>query len=109
MTHTTTTEAVGLAAPSGVDGAGGAYGLPAPRVTATGIGPLVAPVLAGRDAGVSEAPCSVPEPAVVTGPAGGTGSIHSGSSAPGLPAYAAALLGTGPSGRSGLRPPGGTA
>ena len=39
----------------GLEGIGEAYGLPEPRVTATIIGTLLAPMLVGRDAGASEA------------------------------------------------------
>jgi D-arabinonate dehydratase/D-galactarolactone cycloisomerase len=39
----------------GLEGIGEAYGLPEPRVTATIIGKLLAPMLVGRDAGASEA------------------------------------------------------
>ena len=39
----------------GLEGIGEAYGLPEPRVTATIIGRLLAPMLVGRDAGASEA------------------------------------------------------
>ncbi len=39
----------------GLEGIGEAYGLPEPRVTATIIGQLFAPMLVGRDAGASEA------------------------------------------------------
>jgi L-alanine-DL-glutamate epimerase-like enolase superfamily enzyme len=39
----------------GLEGFGEAYGLPEPRVTATVVGHLLAPMLVGRDAGASEA------------------------------------------------------
>ncbi|WP_327005315.1 mandelate racemase/muconate lactonizing enzyme family protein [Dactylosporangium sp. NBC_01737] len=39
----------------GLEGIGEAYGLPEPRVTATIVGQLLAPMLVGRDAGASEA------------------------------------------------------
>ncbi|MET7392177.1 mandelate racemase/muconate lactonizing enzyme family protein [Dactylosporangium sp. NPDC005572] len=39
----------------GLEGIGEAYGLPEPRVTATIVGHLLAPMLIGRDAGASEA------------------------------------------------------
>ncbi|GAA4245848.1 mandelate racemase/muconate lactonizing enzyme family protein [Dactylosporangium darangshiense] len=39
----------------GLEGVGEAYGLPEPRVTATIVGHLLAPMLLGRDAGASEA------------------------------------------------------
>jgi D-arabinonate dehydratase/D-galactarolactone cycloisomerase len=39
----------------GIEGVGEAYGLPEPRVTATVIGSILAPMLVGRDAGASEA------------------------------------------------------
>ena len=39
----------------GLEGIGEAYGLPEPRVTATIVGTLLAPMLLGRDAGASEA------------------------------------------------------
>ncbi|WP_238015936.1 mandelate racemase/muconate lactonizing enzyme family protein [Dactylosporangium sp. AC04546] len=39
----------------GLEGIGEAYGLPEPRVTATIVGHLLAPMLLGRDAGASEA------------------------------------------------------
>jgi D-arabinonate dehydratase/D-galactarolactone cycloisomerase len=39
----------------GLEGIGEAYGLPEPRVTATIVGRLLAPMLIGRDAGASEA------------------------------------------------------
>ncbi|WP_433217693.1 mandelate racemase/muconate lactonizing enzyme family protein [Dactylosporangium sp. CS-047395] len=39
----------------GLEGIGEAYGLPEPRVTATIVGSLLAPMLLGRDAGASEA------------------------------------------------------
>ncbi|MEV0566343.1 mandelate racemase/muconate lactonizing enzyme family protein [Dactylosporangium sp. NPDC050588] len=39
----------------GIEGIGECYGLPEPRVTATIVGTLLAPMLVGRDAGASEA------------------------------------------------------